>query len=300
MSTVHRTTRSSSWRWGVFARSFYLSCHPAPNPCLSFIPTLSRTYFYPCRRREREQKKLAKAQKVTGKKVGKKKAAQAKAKASAKKKKKKSADTSGDAALAASLTSTRESLRNRDASRSKAKKAAALKAIRDERSSKFQRDESDSDLDYGDEGASDSDDDYEDEAAISKPWLQKRKTRLQRAMSSEESSDEEEDDREGRLSRDEKAAATFVPAEPEDYLKVTIPRRRLARWCNEPFFEDAVKDMYVRLAIGKDKTKMKACYRLCQIVGVESKPAEYKFPQMKNENPVRVVLCILNRFSAIN
>mmetsp|Transcript_2865 Transcript_2865/g.6176 ORF Transcript_2865/g.6176 Transcript_2865/m.6176 type:complete len:679 (-) Transcript_2865:78-2114(-) len=238
------------------------------------------------KRREREQKKLAKAQKGTGKKAGKKKAAQTKAKASAKKKKKKKSDTSGDAALAASLTATRESLRNRDASRSKAKKAAALKAIRDERSSKFQKDESDSDLDYGDEGASDSDDDYEDEAAVSKPWLQKRKTRLQRAMSSEESSDEEEDDREGRSARDEKVAATFVQAELEDYHKVTIPRRRLARWCNEPFFEDAVKDMYVRLAIGKDKTKMKACYRLCQIVGVESKPAEYKFPQMKNENPV--------------
>ena len=69
-----------------------------------------------------------------------------------------------------------------------------------------------------------------------------------------------------------------------DYVKVTIPRRRLSRWCHEPFFEDAVTNMYVKLAVGKDSQKLKSCYRLCQIVGVETRPAEYAFPPEKNSD----------------
>ena len=259
---------------------------------ISYLPLFSLR-----RRREREQKKLAKAQKgKTGSAVSKKKSTKGKAKtknvkAAAKKKASKAkVDTSDDAALAASLATTRESSRNRDASGSKGKKAAALKAIREERSSKIiQRDESDSDLDYGDEGASDSDDDYEDEGAVAKPWLQKRKTRLQReASESEESSDDDgEGAAGGKRGIAEERGEDFVEAGLEDYIKVTIPRRRLARWCNEPFFEDAVQNMYVRISVGRDSKKMKQCYRLCKIVGVDKQAAEYKFPLIKNDKPVR-------------
>ena len=205
--------------------------------------------------------------------------------------------------MAASMSTTRESSkRNKDASGSKGKKAAALKSLREERSIAKQKaaaDESDSDLDYG--VSDDSESDYEDEGgAVNKPWLQKkqttttRKTRLQRDVSSESESDDDDDgmmmdeDEDGnkrsggRLSQQQ--SATFVEADVADYVKVTIPRRRLSRWCHEPFFEDAVTNMYVKLAVGKDSQKLKSCYRPCQIVGVETRPAEYTFPPEKNSD----------------
>ena len=271
------------------------------------------------KRRVREEKEQAKkaaaaAAAAAGKGKGKKgaaakgKATRASARSTTKAKaktKKQKAQEEADAALAASMSTTRESSkRNKDASGSKGKKAAALKSLREERSIAKQKaaaDESDSDLDYGDDGASDSESDYEDEGgAVNKPWLQKkqttRKTRLQRDVSSESESDLDDDammmdDDEdgnkrsagGRLSQQQQSA-TFVEADSADYVKVTIPRRRLSRWCHEPFFEDAVTNMYVKLAVGKDSQKLKSCYRLCQIVGVETRPAEYTFPPEKNSD----------------
>ena len=232
-----------------------------------FIP-LAFAFLPFDRRREREQKKLARAAKSKGKKPS----------------KKKKAKTSGDAAMAASLLERRGSARNKDASGAKGKKLSALKKIREERMAK-KDDESESDLDYGDEGEEDSDEDYMEGGAVSKPWLQKgRKTRLQRDDSSDSESEEEGAvQKTGRPTQEEKG---FVAADIEDYTRVSIPRRRLARWCNEPFFEDAVKGFYVRLSIGADKAKMKTCYRLCEIVGVETRPSAYRFPQVKKQKPI--------------
>ena len=138
--------------------------------------------------------------------------------------------------------------------------------------------ESDSDLDYG-RDSDDSDDDYEDEF---KPWQQKKKA-VQLAKSSDDESMGVDDDQPtpGQSERRTEDAE----AELEDYTKVWIPRRRLIRWCNEPFFEKAVKDFYVRLGIGRDNKTQKACYRLCKISGVKTKD-EYTFPQNENQKPV--------------
>jgi RNA polymerase-associated protein RTF1 len=67
---------------------------------------------------------------------------------------------------------------------------------------------------------------------------------------------------------------------------VTLPRRRLGRWCNEPFFEGAVKNCFVKLFIGEDENG-KRCYRLCRIVGVKKAPnGTYSLPPVKKEKPV--------------
>lgn len=77
-----------------------------------------------------------------------------------------------------------------------------------------------------------------------------------------------------------------TPADLADYIMVTLPRRRLGRWCNEPFFEGAVKNCYVKLFIGEDENG-KRCYRLCRIVGVKKSPTgTYSLPPVKKEKPV--------------
>jgi RNA polymerase-associated protein RTF1 len=77
-----------------------------------------------------------------------------------------------------------------------------------------------------------------------------------------------------------------TPADLAEYIMVTLPRRRLGRWCNEPFFEGAVKNCYVKLFIGEDENG-KRCYRLCRIVGVKKSPSgTYSLPPVKKEKPV--------------
>ena len=257
------------------------------------------------KRRKREQAEATKAAQAKGKKGAKTTAKGGRAtRASARTRKKQ--EEAADADLAASLSTTqrKSSKRNKDATGAKGKKATAranlLADRRAAQKSSADPDESDSDLDYGDE-ASDSESDYEDGEA--KPWLQNktaaagtRKTRLQREATASSDSDSDEDDNDadgtGRRPRPSGATTEFVPADVADYAKVTIPRRRLSRWCHEPFFEQAVTGMYVKLAVGKDSQKsMKSCYRLCQIVGVETRPAEYAFPPEKGSNrtPVRII-----------
>ncbi|KAL7521219.1 hypothetical protein ACHAWX_005912 [Stephanocyclus meneghinianus] len=191
-------------------------------------------------------------------------------------------DTSGDAALAESMAGKRVSTRNLDAKGNKFKRAAALAKIRENRASKAPsgKDESESDLDYG-RDSDDSDDDYE-ESTMLKPWQQKgRKT----TQLEEESSDEESTNEKREKEASSKRKGDEIDADVEDFVLVAIPRRRLTRWCNEPFFEDAVKNFYVRLGIGRDSKTQKACYRLCRIVGVETK-GEYSFPPEPNQKPV--------------
>jgi RNA polymerase-associated protein RTF1 len=70
----------------------------------------------------------------------------------------------------------------------------------------------------------------------------------------------------------------------EEYQKITLPRRRLGRWCNEPYFKEAVMNCFVKLFIGENDLG-KRCYRLCKIVEVKThKP--YQLPPVSNQKPV--------------
>mmetsp|Transcript_34274 Transcript_34274/g.73032 ORF Transcript_34274/g.73032 Transcript_34274/m.73032 type:complete len:460 (-) Transcript_34274:158-1537(-) len=121
------------------------------------------------------------------------------------------------------------------------------------------------------------------------PWQQKKKKRVD----SDDDDDEDEDVSEGDVDDDERRPSALggerrtedTGAAQEDYVKVSIPRRRLMRWCNEPFFEQAVTNFYVRLGIGRDDKTQRACYRLCRIVGVVTK-GEYNFPSIEGKKPV--------------
>lgn len=101
-------------------------------------------------------------------------------------------------------------------------------------------------------------------------------------------SDDDEDD--AIKNEDEEAVApeagrTVVEADLEDYQKITLPRRRLGRWCNEPYFKEAVMNCFVKLFIGENESG-KRCYRLCKIVDVSSTPKQYELPPVKNQKPV--------------
>jgi len=246
------------------------------------------------KRRDREAKKAAEGGQKKKKTPAKKKAAAAKSKKAPPKKKQKvvdeeedsseeeeAIDTSADAQLAASLSGKRVSARNLVKKGKQFKKQAALAKIRESRANKKVEEESDSDLDYG-RDSDDSDDDYEE---TMKPWQMKGKkkatTQLQAAESSDESMvDVEEEDKDEPVKRTEDAEA-----EQEDYAKVSIPRRRLIRWCNEPYFVNAIKNHFVRIGIGRDNKTQKACYRLCKIDGIVEKDA-YTFPASEGQSAV--------------
>ena len=139
--------------------------------------------------------------------------------------------------------------------------------------------------DFG-EDSEDSDDDYEENTFALKPWQQKKaKSKVSQLDQiqmgdSDDSVDQRADAPDAGVSQTEAPAA-----ELEDLVKVTIPRRRLARWCNEPFFEDAVTDSFVRLFLGEDDNGEKV-YRLCQIVKVSEGEKTYNFPTARREKPV--------------
>ena len=147
--------------------------------------------------------------------------------------------------------------------------------------------ESESDLDYG-RDSDDSDDDYE-ESTMLKPWQQQKGKKKQASESSDDESmgaDADDDDQHMPKGSIEKRTED-TEASLEDYYKVSMPRRRLMRWCNEPYFEVAVKNFYVRLGIGRDTLTQKPCYRLCRITGVVVK-SEYNFPPDPNQKQVSV------------
>jgi hypothetical protein len=151
-------------------------------------------------------------------------------------------------------------------------------------------DESDSELDYG-RDSDDSDDDYE-ESNMLKPWQQKG-SKKQMSVSSDEELAGDEDDQQTPVGS-AKRRTEDLEAELEDYHKVMVPRRKLIHMCNEPYFEKAVKNFYVRLGIGRDKLTQKPCYRLCKIVGVTSK-SEYSFSPVENQKQVSIRFIISSR-----
>ena len=223
-----------------------------------------------------------------------------KRKAPPKKEVKKKSKTDKDEELARKLAGTRSSARSKDVSGAKSKKAAALAALKRQR--KILQDmESSSDGSEEDFGGDDEDSDEDYEEAGLKPWQKKAKAAEKFARSSSisrldrndddsdmdiDDDDEKLDTKKGALTKTEPGTVGFVDAGLEDFLKVTIPRRRLARWCNEPFFDAAVLECFVRLFIGEDD-KGEKVYRLCEIVDVKVDKRSYKFPLMNsNEAPI--------------
>lgn len=87
------------------------------------------------------------------------------------------------------------------------------------------------------------------------------------------------------------------PAELEDYELITLPRRRLGRWCNEPFFDQAVLKCFVKLFVGEDPNG-KRCYRLCRIVDVGQAKEPYSLPPVKKEKPVSTDKMLMLQFGA--
>jgi RNA polymerase-associated protein RTF1 len=207
-----------------------------------------------------------------------------------KKEVKKKSKTDKDEELARKLAGTRSSARSKDVSGAKSRKAAALAALKRQR--KIMQDmevSSDgSEEDFGDDDE-DSDEDYEEVGL--KPWQQKSKSAEKLASRLDGDSDMDIDDekidrKKVTSTKSEPGIVGYADAVLEDFLKVTIPRRRLARWCNEPFFDAAVLECFVRLFIGEDDQGEKV-YRLCEIVDVKVDKRSYKFPLMnKNETPI--------------
>lgn len=78
---------------------------------------------------------------------------------------------------------------------------------------------------------------------------------------------------------------TMKPAELEDYLLITVSRARLGTWCNEPYFEKAVTNCFVKLFIGENE-EGKRCYRLCRIVRVDKSKKPYSLPAVRRQKPV--------------
>ena len=197
---------------------------------------------------------------------------------------------------------TTTSGRNRDASGAKNKKAQALAVLRQQRKvslaeNKKDDDEEESDIDFEDD-EEDSDDDYEAEGFLSK--IRQKKTGSSTAAVTKSPLDrhkdyddgDSDDDRMAPIQQRESSGGggggggTVNEATLEDYIQITLPRRRLARWCHEPFFNEAVIGCFARVFIGPDKATGEKMYRLCEIVDVTKGKKEYKFPVEPNEKPV--------------
>jgi RNA polymerase-associated protein RTF1 len=144
-----------------------------------------------------------------------------------------------------------------------------------------QKESEESGSDFADDDE-DSDDDYQETTAL-RPWQKKAAAEAKSRLDQVEESDDDEmaDADDGRPRK------TVVDADLEDYQKITLPRRRLARWCNEPFFKDAVLNCFVKLFIGENEQR-KRCYRLCKIVGIErtKEGDSYQLPAVKKEKAV--------------
>ena len=78
---------------------------------------------------------------------------------------------------------------------------------------------------------------------------------------------------------DRKGPGMGLAAPLEHYHKLHMPRRRLARWCNLPNFQEAVTGFFVRVITGRDGATGKSTYQVCRIAGVVTMARkEYGFP----------------------
>jgi len=148
------------------------------------------------------------------------------------------------------------------------------------------KDSDESESDFGDDDdEEDSDDDYEEVGAL-KPWqkkAQEAKAKKKTKSQLDEYEDEEEDE---VMEGTQKTSSKVIkPAELEDYLLVTLSRARLGKWCNEPYFQKAVMNCFVKLFVGENE-EGKRCYRLCRIVSVDRSKQPYSLPKVKKEKSV--------------
>jgi RNA polymerase-associated protein RTF1 len=121
-----------------------------------------------------------------------------------------------------------------------------------------------------------------------KPWQKKANERRTSSRLDQVGASDDEDEDDFKDEADEVGAVgagrVLVEATLDDYEKISLPRRRIGRWCNEPYFNEAVMNCFVKLFIGENE-QGKRCYRLCKIVGIgSSKP--YQLPPVKNQKPV--------------
>jgi len=250
------------------------------------------------KRREKEEKKALEKQTKKRKAPAAKKVT----------KKKKDEETSNDSEVAKTLAGRRTSTRDRNVNKKKESKATALAKLREERQKALEQkaDDDESESDFGDDD-DDSDDDYDE----LKPWQKaaketasKRQKRSTAKSQLDQYEEEEEDDDDlddvvaesGRRVSKQKEPKVEVPADLDDFLKVTLSRGRLGIWCSEPFFEEAVVGSYVKLFIGVDENSKK-CYRLCRIVGVTTASKPYDLPNAdRNAKPIRTDKKLTLRF----
>mmetsp|Transcript_3977 Transcript_3977/g.8512 ORF Transcript_3977/g.8512 Transcript_3977/m.8512 type:complete len:659 (-) Transcript_3977:296-2272(-) len=87
--------------------------------------------------------------------------------------------------------------------------------------------------------------------------------------------DEEESEADAQLRK--------TPVELPDVLSMQLTRSVLAKWALEPYFEQAVKNSFVRLYLGSSAHGR--TYRLCQVIGVDD-CAEYDVEQAKGVDKV--------------
>ena len=148
--------------------------------------------------------------------------------------------------------------------------------------------ESESESDFDDDDDDDSDDDYEESGTL-KPWQKKAQEEKKKQKSQLDEYEVEDDEGDLKGETRKQTPKVFKPAELEDYLLVTLSRARLGKWCNEPYFEKAVRKCFVKLFVGENE-EGKRCYRLCRIVSVENSKQPYALPKARNaprkEKPV--------------
>lgn len=166
-----------------------------------------------------------------------------------------------------------------------------------ERKKAVQKEDSESsESDFGDDDE-DSDDDYEEAGAL-KPWQKKaQEARKAKKTSQLDELDDEDEDVEMDDAEKKRHDRVVKPAELFDYEMITLPRRRLGKWCNEPFFDQAVLKCFVKLFVGEDPDG-KRCYRLCRIVEIGTSKQAYQLPQVKKETPVSTSKMLMLQFGS--
>jgi hypothetical protein len=111
--------------------------------------------------------------------------------------------------------------------------------IQQERKKVVQKEESESSESvFGDDDddEEDSDEDCEDARAF-RPWQKKAQESSKARKTSQVEEQDEDEDMEDVEDEGKRSERVVKPAELSEYELITLPRRRLCRWCNEPFFE---------------------------------------------------------------
>ncbi len=79
-------------------------------------------------------------------------------------------------------------------------------------------------------------------------------------------------------------------AELTDYVKLQIRRNYLEKWLHEPFFDQVVKGLFVRIFIGPMDGV--AVYRMCEVVDVVPYKRSYKLPGTDIVTDKAFIVCV--------